>query len=395
MRATKSFRFRLVFYVTKLFLQVFVFSVFAFSAADATLASERPAVGPTGVIVQSQFGGQIFGFDIDQAGKEGILCEAQTLDSGDTLAAVETFSQTTGAIIRVLKKIQKNDDFLGLGVVGNYVGLVEREHEVSFLNVVRSYLTVNPLTANKFTGTWTPPLGADHMLSNVSRNQGVPDIAVYAQDTNSTFRPFIFASNVAANKFGPVITLTDEDFVNTLPALAYDSATNQAILGAPKLGNPFVPGWIATIDLTTGTFNKFASVGDGDVNGMAVDPESGTVCTTTEIDFSVEFYDLATQTGFTEILAGAPNQFYSGADVQFDPVNKLFLVAQPNSSTTFSGSSIHVFDLDGNLIESVNGLSFSNAGNVVPAHIALNPRKQVGFVDGPDAGVTQIQSFTY
>jgi len=31
----------------------------------------------------------------------------------------------------------------------------------------------------------------------------------------------------------------------------------------------------------------------------------------------------------------------------------------------------------------------------VPAHIALNPRKRIGFVDGPDPGVTQIQSFTY
>jgi hypothetical protein len=395
MRPTRSFRFHQAFPLTRLFAQIFLLWAFVCSAVDGASASDRPAIGPTGVIVQSKFGGQIFGFDIDQASNEGILCEAQTLDNGHTLAAVETFNQTTGALIRVLRKTQRNDDFLSLGVVGSSVGLVEREHEVSFLNVVRSYLTVNPLTANKFNGTWTPPLGTDHMLSNVSRNQSVPNIAVYAQDTNSTFRPFIFTSNVAANTFGPVITLTDEDFVNTLPALAYNSATNQAVLGAPKLGNPFVPGRIATVDLTTGTFNKFTSVGDGDVNGLAVDPESGTVCTTTEIDFSVEFYDLATQTGFKEILAGAPNQFYSGADVQFDPVNKLFLVAQPNSSTTFSGSSIHVYDVDGNLIESINGLSFSNAGNVVPAHIALNPSKRLGFVDGPDAGVSQIQSFTY
>jgi hypothetical protein len=280
-------------------------------------------------------------------------------------------------------------------VVGNSVGLVEREHEVSFLNIVRTFLTVDPLTANDFTGMWTPPLGNNHIVSNVSRNQDIPNIAVYAQDIDSSFRPIIFTSNVSENTFGPVVTLMDEDFVNTLPAFAYDSASNQAVLGAPKLGNPFVPGRIATVDLTTGAFNKFTSVGDGNVNGLAVDPATGTVCTTTEIDFSVEFYDLATQTGFKEILAGAPNQFYSGADVQFDPVNKLFLVAQPNSSTTFSGSSIHVFDLDGNLIESIDGLSFSNAGNVVPAHIALNPGRRIGFVDGPDLGVTQIQSFSY
>ena len=180
-------RFQQAFHLTRLFAPVFLLSAFVCSAVDGASASDRPAIGPTGVIVQSKFGGQIFGFDIDQASNEGILCEAQTLDSGHTLAAVETFNQTTGALIRVLRKTQRNDDFLSLGVVGSSVGLVEREHEVSFLNVVRSYLTVNPLTANKFNGTWTPPLGTDHMLSNISRNQGVPNIAVYAQDTNRYF----------------------------------------------------------------------------------------------------------------------------------------------------------------------------------------------------------------
>ena len=90
---------------------------------------------------------------------------------------------------------------------------------------------------------------------------------------------------------------------------------------------------------------KFTGVGLGDVNGIGVDPETGTVCTTTEIDFSVEFYDLATQSGSVQALPGAFNQIFSGADVQFDPVNRLFLVAQPVSSTAGSGSSIHVYDV--------------------------------------------------
>ena len=157
----------------------------------------------------------------------------------------------------------------------------------------------------------------------------------------------------------------------------------------------FAPGFVATVDLTTGAFSKFQGVGLGDVNGLAVDPSSGTVCTTTEIDFSVEFYNLAAQTGFAQPLPGAMNQFYSGADVEFDPVNKLFLVAQSHSSTSQSGSSIHVYDTAGNLIESLNGFNFSNAGNVIPAHIALKPGARSGFVDGPDPGVREIESFTY
>ena len=373
-----------------------LFALGASALVFETAQAAQPDIGPTGVIVQSQFGGRIFGFDIDQAGKEGVLCEAQTVEGGKTMAAVETFDQNSGRILRVVTQLLGRDDFIALGVVGHSVGLVEREHTVSFLNVVRTFQTLDPLRRNRFTGKWTPPVGTDHLVSSVSRNQGVDNVAVYAMDISSNFQPIVFSSNVAANTFGPVISITDEDFVNGgNPPMAYDSVANRAVLGHAKLGNPFVPGKIATVDLTTGAFTKFTGVGLGDVNGIAVDPVTGTAGTTTEIDFSVEFYNLATQTGSVQPLPGALNQFFSGADVQFDPVNRLFLVAQPNSSTASSGSSIHVYDVAGNLIESIDGLSFSNAGSVIPAHIALNPARRLGFVDGPDLEVSQIQSFTY
>ena len=231
---------------------------------------------------------------------------------------------------------------------------------VSLLHVVRTFALLNPLSLNQVTGRWTPPVGTDHLVSFVSRNQGTSTNAVWAIDVGGNFGPTVFTSNVAANTFGPVIEVTDPDFNSGAnPGLAYDSVTNQAVLGHATLGNPFIPGKMATVDLTTGTFTKFTGVGLGDVNGLAVDPFTGTACTTTEIDFSVEFYNLATQTGFAEPLPGATNQFFSGADVEFDPVNKLFLVAQEHSSTAPSGSSIHVYDVSGNLIESINGLNFS------------------------------------
>jgi hypothetical protein len=96
---------------------------------------------------------------------------------------------------------------------------------------------------------------------------------------------------------------------------------------------------------------------------------------------------------FTEQLPGSGgNQFNSGADVEFDPLHKLFLVAQPNSSRG-SGSTIYVYDTGGNLQETLNGFSFSNAFNVIPVHIALNPSNRSGYVDGPSNG--ELQSFTY
>ena len=128
----------------------------------------------------------------------------------------------------------------------------------------------------------------------------------------------------------------------------------------------------------------------GFVNGIAVDPNTGTACTATEIDFSVEFYNLATQTGFIVPIPGATNQSQSGQDVQFDPIHKLFLVGQEFSSTAPSGSSIQVFDEQGNFIESINGLSLPAS----PALIALNPSQRTGYVIVTPE-LTSLQSFTY
>jgi hypothetical protein len=125
-----------------------------------------------------------------------------------------------------------------------------------------------------------------------------------------------------------------------------------------------------------------------------VDSEDGIAVTTTELDFRVEFYNLKTQTGFPVVLPGATGQIQSGSDVEYDPVNKLFFVAQSVSSTG-AGSSIQVYNPSGKLVESLNGFNFSNASNVIGTHIALNPNNRSGYVDGPSSGVTDIQSFTY
>jgi len=315
------------------------------------------------------------------------------LSNGNVLAAVETFDQTTGKILNVLIKTTTQDDFVTLGVVGNSVGLVEREHVISLFHVQRTFRAMNPLSANKFTGLWTPPIGSKHLLEEVSRNQGTSNVAVFAIGLN--VNPVVFSSNVAANTFGPLVALTDPAFTfGVPPVLAFDSKANQAVL-AQDFGSPTSVPVIGLADLATGTVTTFTGVGLGFVNGIAVDSADGIACTTTEIDFSVEFYDLAKKIGFRVTLPGATQQIFSGADVEFDPVNRLFLVAQPVSSTAGSGSSIQVFDTKGNFIESINGLSFSNASNVIPAHIALKPSNRTGFVDGPSAGVTEIQSFTY
>jgi len=200
----------------------------------------------------------------------------------------------------------------------------------------------------------------------------------------------VFASNVAANTFGPLITVSDPVFASSnSPVMAFDRATNKVVLAA-STGCPQCLSKLGLVDLSTGTTSTFDGVGFGYANGIAVDPSTGIACTSTEIDFSVEFYDLATQTGFAVNLLGAVAQFQSGRDVQLDPIHHLFLVGQEFSSTAASGSSIQVFNEQGTYIESINGLSLPASS----VRIALNPTLRTGYVlVTPD--LTSLQSFNY
>ena len=349
------------------------------------------------IIVHSKFGGQIFGFDIDQNGTEGVLSEALFQSNGNILAVVETFDQKTGRILSVVTKTDTQDDFITRGVVGTSVGLIEHEHSISLLNVVRTFELINPLSGNKVTGKWTPPLGASHLLSSVSRNQGTTNNAVFAQDNSGkTFIPWVFSSNVAANTFGPVVKIMDSlNFGSVPPPIALNSQTNVMVLGGGD-GCFGCSPVIGLANLTTGTFTEFVGLGFGFINGVAVDSADNIAVTTTEDDASVEFYDLATETGFTVVLPNTgEQQIFSGADVEFDAIHKLFLIAQPVSSSASSGSTIYVYDTAGNLQETINGFSFSNAFNVIGAYIGINPNTRTGFIDGPSANVNELQGFSY
>src|ERR1051325_8809581 len=69
------------------------------AAGDSLKFQPNPNAGPGAVIVHGKFGGNIFGFEIDPNGTEGLLCEAVGNPDGTVTAAVETFKQGTGKII--------------------------------------------------------------------------------------------------------------------------------------------------------------------------------------------------------------------------------------------------------------------------------------------------------
>ena len=369
-------------------------ALFSLASSPAAVAQANQApIGPGKVVVHSALGGFILGYDIDQTGTEGLLSEALVLNDGNADVAVETFDQKTGKIIKIVKQqSDSKNDFVTLGIFNNHVALTEFEHVTNLYVDKRLYGVSNPLSSNQITGQWTPPLpNADDIIQGTAASQGLPNTAVLAfKNTGNNFNSYVFSSNVGANTFGPVIEVTDQvfDFDNS-PVIAIDSATNQAVLGS-SAGCFGCTTEIGMVDLGTGKQTEFEGLGLGFINGIAVDSNTGIACTSTEDDFSVEFYDLANQTGIIVVLPGATDQSQSGLDVEVDPIHKLFLVGQEFSSTAPSGSSIQVFDEQGNFVESINGLSLPAS----PAYMALHPSERAGYVIVTPA-LTTLQSFTY
>ena len=367
-------------------------------AASGPAFQINPNAGAEDVIVRGKLGGLIFGFEVDPDGTEGLLSEAVLNSDGSVTAAVETFDQATGRIIRILSKTNTQDDFIAWTVAGS-VGLIEHEKVRGLFDIKRTFSVIDPLSGNEINGSWTPPIAHKQIVNQVKPAfDGSPNVVVYALSVSANLNPVVFSSNLSDNTFGLAIEISDLNFITEAPPIiAFDPIRNQAILGHDK-PSPFIePPLVGFVDLATGSFEVKTGLGLGVINGVAVDSEDGILCTDTSFDSAVQFYDLSDFSGVSVLLPGANQQTStaSGGDVEFDPINKLFLVTQEflDGSLT-DGSGIQVYDTGGNLVESIDGLNFQGGDNVFPIHLTLNPSRRSGFVNGPDL-TTAIQSFTY
>ena len=356
--------------------------------ALAPLAPAQATAGPAALTVKTAGGGFILGYDIDHNGTTGYLAEAKSLSDGKFNIAVETFDQATGQVTRVVKQqADSKNSFAALGIYGGGIGIVEFDKVHKLFVDERLFGLLNPVGSQRLNGQWTPPLTVKQPILGIGGDQSSSTVAVMASQNFSTF---LFSSDLAANTFGPNIGLQDSVFgFNDSPVIGLNTVTNQAVV-ASSTGGILTQPTLAIVDLATGDVNQFTGLGFGFVNGIAIDSQNNLACTTTEVDFSVEFYDLATQTGFKVFMPNAVSQAQAGIAVAFDDVHKLFLVQQALSSTAASGSSIQVFDEQGNLVESINGLSLPTS----PTRIAINPSTRTGFVVVTPS-LTQLQSFTY
>ena len=388
------------------------------SAALATLFTATAVATPAhrgahpvglGKVLTTRDGGQIFGFDINQTGDDGVL-ESTDLNQQVPANSIETFDQNTGKIVRSFAKSQgEENSYEMVGIFAGDVALITRFVPYQGIISKEKYSVMNPVTANKFTGAWKPPVRHVY-VKFAANNQATSTSVIYGIEIDHQNNPDLLVSDVATNTFSNVIPLGQVFSLNTIPHLAQYTAANEAVLAtSPDQGKRGgAPPINALFDLSTGKVTQFDGYNNGFyhaglVNGLAVDPSTGVAATTTELNAQVEFYDLNKKKGITFVqlpCTGDQDQFNSGASITNDPVNKLFLVTDLHYCDGSQGTAIVVYDESGNLIESITGFNPDIGFAVDQPPPRINPSKRMGWAfGGPqsagESGVNQLQQFFY
>ncbi len=372
------------------------------SMAPATRGAEPGTAVGLGRVLTTRDGGQVFGFDINQNGDDGVLASAQTRPGGRELVSVETFDQDSGRITKsVVRELGTTHEY---GVDGIFAGDVSLlTHYVTPKGSIypkRFYQVMDPVAARQINGTWTPPINDIDVLM-AGTDQSAAETVLFVIELKRGDRPNLVVTDIAANT-SRAIPLDPVLFgVANSVRLAQYTAANQAVLAlSPDAGTVRgAPPLIVQVDLSTGATSQFSGFNNGFfhsgfVNGLAVDPETGIAATTTELNSQVEFYDLDTMTGIKAVQLPCTtdtDQVHSGSNIAVDPVNKLFLVTETTYCDGNHGSAIVVYDEAGNLIETIAGFNFA-IGEPAPV---LNPSKRMGWAFSGPAGFSQLQQFFY
>jgi hypothetical protein len=368
-------------------------------AAAAPRAASHPALRLVdghevglGKLLHSADGGQIFGYDIDQHGADGVLATSQIADPGYQVS-VQTFDQVTAKVTHTFAEHTGERHSYGVdGIFAGDVGLVT--HYVvpkGTIYAKRFYQLMDPVTAQRFTGDWTPPIKNFDVIQ-AGRNQSTTTSVLYGIDLNHHSDPYLLVTDLVADT-SSAIPLDVETYKVGSAQMA--QWRNRAVLAASNgtVGPGLLPT-IAVVNLSTGHISEWDGIAEGPfgagfINGLDVDPRTGIACTTTELNAQVEFYDLAKRTGFAVQLPGTgpADQLNSGATVVSDPKHKLFLVAVPQYAPT-GGSAIVVYRENGDLVEAITGFDFT----VTPG-LVINPKTRMGYADGPTFDT--LQQFFY
>jgi hypothetical protein len=351
-----------------------------------------------GKVLSSSDGGQIFGWDINANGTDGVLATSQIEGDGYKVS-VQTFDQTRAKVTHTFARHSGTRDSYGVdGIFAGDVALVT--HYVvphGTIYAKRFYDLMNPVTAQRFTDPWTSPVknfdviqGADNQFTNTTVLYGI-------QLNQHSDRALVVSALTTGT--GTLIPLNRETYKVGSAVVAQYTARNRAVLAASNGTVGGDPPIMSLVNLTTGhVFEWFGlnegPFGAGFVNGLAVDSSTGIACTTTELNAMVQFYDLKTKSAIASVQlpgTGPADQLNSGAAIAADPKHHLFLVSDPVYAPT-GGSAIVVYKENGDFVEAITGIHFGGFAQG-PSRIAVNPDLRMGWIDGP--GIDQIQQFLY
>lgn len=367
-------------------LAVLALLTLAFCPGEAAAQSAEPQRHSAlkNVVVHPVLNGFILGYDVDQGGTEGSLSEYVALGDGNNNVATEIFDQKSGKILKVIaEKKNTPDDYVTEGIF-NHVGLVDFQTVVGGF-AKNHYETLSPIDTNKFTGKWTPQIRKNYFLEGISNNRDGSDVAVVQFSDIENVLLYVFSSNISSNTFGPQIPFNDGN-IGPFPLVGYDSAKNVAVLVGSN-GSPTTPPLFAVVDLVSGKTHEFTGAGVGQVLGLAVDSSTDVaVVTTMGGPFTppmVDFYDVVKGTGFGLSLP----QSDIGADVEFDPLHKVFVVVASDPSTGVT--SLLEYDSKGNLKKTLSG----GVLNQLTSCCVLNPSTRTGF--GASGFQAELESFRY
>jgi hypothetical protein len=349
-------------------------------------------VGP-GVTVSSKFGGPIYGWAINENGTDGFFTEAP-MDGYTLISTIETFDQTTGKITKVVARQRsktENHELFADAILANDVGLIDDERALLRQHIRQDHYDVMaPVSKNKITGTWTRPAGVDFLLYDIADQQSNPVAVMTATILDGgiskppTFE--VVVTDVATNKMLRTLYAPSGDGVDYPYLVAEDTTTQHAYVPAANYNSQTV---FIDYDVRTGraSNNFVAPPFSGPVNGIAIDSATHTMCTTTSGNYSVQIYDLKTEKQtFVGQIPNAGGEGQAGSSISADPIDHLFLVAQPNS--LLGGSEIYVYDEQGDVLEGLTGFAFGPYSG-----IQVSAATRSGYVAGPRAN--QLESFTY
>ena len=166
----------------------------------APLAGVRQLTAGLGPVVQSKFGGQIFGWDIDQNGSDGVLTETAFEQNGSFINAIETFDESTGKITKVVqKRVRLNADVEPVvdAIAGDDVGIIDVARDFALKRDDR-FDIMNPVSGGRITARSVPPQDEGMVPNFVTNNQassnqlmmalypkkhGLDSVGMYTYDT--------------------------------------------------------------------------------------------------------------------------------------------------------------------------------------------------------------------